>query len=112
MTQRPCLIVKATGERIYLDRRERRQEYRIRSAMQRAKPRPAIYLECELCGRAMQQVEWTRTLPPFICHGCTSAADRRRPGLKFGDVPLKDHDFLARAHAVLAALRNEVKNAR
>lgn len=106
--ERPFMIVRETGERIYLD--DGIDETKSEEAVgEEFRPAPAIYVECELCGRPELQVEWTKTEPPFICIGC---ACRSRYGLKYGDVPQADHVFLGRAHAALSALKQEIANAK
>lgn len=73
-------------------------------------PPPPIYVECELCGKPWQQVEWARFDIPFVCGHCASGTRSR--SIAFGDVAGADDRAIRSVHAVLKALESEVKNVR
>lgn len=106
MTRRPVMIVRRTGERIYLDDEEPHREPPVPGY---ERPAPPIFVECELCARPWQQVEWARFEVPFVCAGCSFS---RRLGLQFGDVSSGDYRLIGGAHAVLKALEAEVDSVR
>ena len=72
---------------------------------------PPIYVECVVCERPEQQVEWARRPEPLVCLGCGYRNRREVRSLRFGDCTRADYDFLVSAWGVLRAIEREVGRA-